>query len=279
MYIHASNILNIKEDEVLDTKEQLKQIQSKPFRRTDRFIQLALLGAHKALLGLEVDEETALYLISGQGDLAVFNRLRETIHVQKQAPKPVDFINSLSNTAGFYVAQSLKLHSKNLSLCNQKFGVEMGLLLAQNNLSLKSEKQILIGGVDELLHPLPFTKKLLGLCGDEKLGEGSNWLLLNSQSKGSIASIEILPSSKTLEEILVLLEEEENYQLAFGFACEEIDGILKKTSAKRYAYEKDCDYYETLGFYVLSSFIQQEKGTLIYLSSFNQKFQMIRVKV
>jgi len=123
IYIHKVGSLNLKEGETYDIKEALKEATGKPFRRTDRFIQMVLLGAHRAVGDTRLDPETALYMASGQGNLAVFNRLRDQQYVLKQPPKPVDFINSLSNTAGFYAAQLLGLHGKNLNLNQHGFVV------------------------------------------------------------------------------------------------------------------------------------------------------------
>ena len=169
-YIHKTGSLNLQEGESLDVKALLKEATGQPFRRSDRFIQMALLGAYRTVGDEKLESDTALYMASGQGNMAVFNRLRDQQHVLKQPPKPVDFINSLSNTAGFYVAQFLGLHGKNLNLTQHGFVVYMTLLLAQNDLNIGAQKQILVGGVDELLEPVSFTKKFLGICDGRELG-------------------------------------------------------------------------------------------------------------
>ena len=78
-------------------------------RRIDRFIELALLGAHQTLAGRKPEPETALYLTSGLGDIPVFQRVRRQRYFAGMMSKPVDFINLGGNIAGFYVAADFGL--------------------------------------------------------------------------------------------------------------------------------------------------------------------------
>ena len=146
IYIHNVGSLNIKEGEEFDVKKVLVETTSKPFRRTDRFIKMALLGAVRAIGNRSLNPQTAIYMASGQGNQAVFNRLRDQQQIYHQPPKPVDFINSLSNTAGFYVAQFLGLHGKNLNLAHHGFVSHLMLLLAQNDLKIGKQNRYNITG-------------------------------------------------------------------------------------------------------------------------------------
>jgi len=56
--------------------------------------------------------------------------------IDNSLPKPVDFINYLSNNADFYIAQYLSLDSNNINLSHIGFVVEMVLLLAESELLL-----------------------------------------------------------------------------------------------------------------------------------------------
>ena len=87
-------------------------------------------------------------------------------------PKPVDFINSLSNTAGFYIAKYLELESKNLNLTQQGFAIENGFLLADASLKTKQEETILLGGVDEGVEQSNNSYRYLGLSANTPIGEG-----------------------------------------------------------------------------------------------------------
>jgi len=280
VYIHNTGSLNLQEGNNFDVKTALKEATGKPFRRTDRFIQMALLGAHNAVGEEKLDPATALYMASGQGNLAVFNRLRDQQYVLKQPPKPVDFINSLSNTAGFYVAQHLGLHGKNLNLNQHGFVVYMTLLLAQNDLCVGAQEQVLVGGVDELLEPLSFTKKFLGICDGRELGEGSNWLLLNSRREDALAYLDVLREAMSLSELKSYLCAAENRtKVAFGLRCSEpiVKEILDASSLERFRYEEGCGFYETAALYALIRFIEDGEGEMLFVENFEETFRVIRV--
>ena len=220
IYVHNTGSLNAKEGEVLDVKAACKVIAPKMIRRTDRFIQLALLGAYRTVGENSLDKNTAIYMASGQGNLAVFKRLRDQRYINKQPPRPVDFINSLSNTAGFYVAQFFNLYGKNLNVSRQGLVVENTLLLAQVDLELGKEKQILLGGVDELQEPVSFTKRTLGVSDDTLLGEGSNWMLLSAQEQDSLATIDVVKKQMNITGVKEYLQGVDSAcNIAFGQRC------------------------------------------------------------
>ncbi|WP_375320903.1 hypothetical protein [Aliivibrio logei] len=180
MYVHCVSSVNIKQDQDVDVKAECKKVAPSFVRRTDRFIQLGLLGVSGIKNQQELDKNTALFMVSGQGNLSVFNRLCQQRYVEKTPPKPVDFINSLSNTAGFYIAKYLELESKNLNLAQQGFAIENGFLLADASLKTKQEETILLGGVDEGVEQSNNPYGYLGLSANTPIGEGSNWMLLSA---------------------------------------------------------------------------------------------------
>ena len=281
-YIHKTGSLNLQEGESLDVKALLKEATGQPFRRSDRFIQMALLGAYRTVGDEKLESDTALYMASGQGNMAVFNRLRDQQHVLKQPPKPVDFINSLSNTAGFYVAQFLGLHGKNLNLTQHGFVVYMTLLLAQNDLKIAAQRQILVGGVDELLEPISFTKKFLGICDGRELGEGSNWMLLNARREGALASLEVIDGVMSLSEVKQHLEGvSKTTKVAFGLRCSEaaVNTLLEGSALERFCYESGCGFYETAAFYAMNRFIEEGEGRMLFIENFEDDFRLLEVDV
>ncbi len=281
IYVHNTGSLNLQEGEPFDVKAALKEATGKPFRRTDRFIQMALFGAYRAIGETVLDPRTALYMASGQGNLAVFNRLRDQQHLLKQPPKPVDFINSLSNTAGFYVAQLLHLHGKNLNLTQHGFVIYMTLLLAQNDLNVGVQEQVLVGGVDELLEPISFTKKFLGICDESKLGEGSNWMLLNTREEGALASLEVINGAISLSEAKQYLDKmPKTTKVAFGLRCSKaaVNEMLSGNPLERFCYESSCGFYETAALYTLIRFVTEGEGEMLFIENFEEDFRLIRVR-
>jgi len=281
IYIHHLFGYNASPDERLcDIKSKLKAVTGKVFRRTDRYAQLTLFGAYAAKEFIETD--TALIVSSGEGNLSVFTRLRDHRHISRQLPRPVDFINLLSNTAGFYLAQYLGLKAKNLFVSHRGFPAQMALMLAENDLQLKKQKKILLGGVDELLEPVDYSRKFLGICDDTPLGEGSNWLIVTTQKDGAKASLETITEELSFEEMRnFLIEQGEDTQVAFGMRTGErrIASLMKSIRCKRFKYEATCGYYETQFFYIVRHFIEKKSGKLVIIDFFETRYRINILRV
>lgn len=264
-----------------DLASEIKALSGKVYRRTDHFIQLAIIGAHKAACGHELSPQTAMYMTSGQGNISVFERICNQRHVRKQLARPIDFINLLSNSAGFYVASHLGLSGKNLFLSHHSFPVQMALLTAQNDLILGREKAVLIGGVDEWIPDQELARKLLGLDQKTALGEGSNWMLIGPQDEETVATLEVTPQTLDTRQLQQLLASaERGTSLAFSkrFSLGERKKIMRMhTYCRPYSYEESCGYYETLPLYVLNHFLLGEKGQLIHIDVSAGRYMIMQV--
>jgi len=282
IYIHAAGIHNsIPSGELSDLKTELKALSGKSYRRIDRFIQLALIGAHKAVAGYELEPDTALYLISGQGDIPVFEQVRRQRYFQKMMSKPVDFVNLAGNTAGFYVSSHLGIDGANLFLAHNRFPVQMALLLAQSDLELKKQSAILLGGVDEWLENQELSRKLLGVDATAELGEGSNWLLLSGKSVGALATVQVNSGWFCLAQIKAEIGElEPGTFLSFSrnlpdFMVAELQAL--REDLQYFNYEQACAYYETQPLFVINKFLADETGKLIHIDSDGEGFMMIKI--
>ena len=283
IYIHAIGIHNTTPDnKIPDLKSELKALSGKVYRRTDHFIQLAIIGAHKAVGESEMGFQTALYMTSGQGDIMVFDRVRRQRYFEEMLSKPIDFVNLSSNTAAFYVADHLGLNGRNLFLAHHHFPVQMTMLLAQNDINSSKERSILVGGVDESIPKPELARKLLGVDAEITLGEGSNWLLLDGEANGAIASFAVEPKSlnkKELKRFLLSLETGTFLAFSSRFSDDEAGKILADNKGcKRYRYEASCAYYETLPLYVLGSFMSREYGRLIHVDLYQERYMVMSVE-
>lgn len=95
--------------------KQLKKTLARfiePPRRIERLILQALLGA--APLKVQLQRDCGLYLAASYPCRPNMQALLETICLQHKQPKPFEFVNSVSNAAGFHVAQRLGLEGPNL---------------------------------------------------------------------------------------------------------------------------------------------------------------------
>lgn len=282
IYIHQVGCINYNDPNQTNIKADCKLVAPKYIRRTDDFIQLAILGVEQIQRRHPIESNTALYLTSGQGNLGVFQRLCDQRFIEKSPPKPVDFINSLSNTAGFYVSQFLNLDSKNSNLSHVSFVVEMALLLAKNDLLQNKEQQVLLGGVDQLLQPSTLATATLGLPNSVPVGQGSNWMLLNKRKEGALACLELNNTEMDIKQLSALLSTQKaGYQLAFSLliAPQTINAILQKTEQSQFNYEKQVGFYETVALYALNQFILNEKGRLIFIDYFQGKYRVIQLDV
>jgi len=283
IYIHQVGCINYKADQSVDIKAECKLVAPKFIRRTDDFIQLAILGVEQITQKTSIQPNTALYLTSGQGNTGVFTRLCEQQLVAKIPPKPVDFINSLSNTAGFYISQFLHLENKNNNISHRSFVVEMGLLLAKTELQLKKEEWILFGGVDQLLPLESLSHSLLGLDKSVSLGQGSNWMLLNKSNEGALASIAIDNKEMDKTQLKAYLQQlnyhSNNTQLGFAMLMDDSlsHDLVKETGYKLFDYQAKVGFYETMALYAINQFILHETGRLIFIDCFVDKFRVIEI--
>lgn len=265
IYVHAIGLHNsMPSGKVSDLKPELKALSGKNHRRIDRFIELAIIGAHKAVAGYELEPATALYLVSGQGDIPVFERVRRQRYFQKMMSKPVDFVNLASNTAGFYVASHLKIAGANLFLSHKHFPVQMALLLAQSELVLKTYPAILLGGVDECLENRELARKLLGVAAATELGEGSNWLLLNCEPDGALAALRVAGQQFDRAQVEAEIRKlEPGICLAFSRRLPaRLGSQLKAVREDLHCFASDPargGYYETRSLYDINHFLLARK--------------------
>lgn len=277
IYIHAIGSRNIGPGERPDLKAEFKALTGCVIRRSDRFINLALVGACQAAAGRSLSADTGVFMTSGQGNLAVLSRIGKQKFEEKQLPKPVDFINLLSNSAGFYLAEYLGLRGKNLFLAHHGFPVQMALLLAETDLQLGIQRQLLLGGVDERFESASASRKFLGLDERTPLGEGSNWFLLSNRPQGAIATLEIVPRPLRLEDVASRIEG--GAQVGFGlrFALPEAEALCNAWRADRFRYEEECGFYETATLFAVNHFLLTRAGTLFFVDRCEDRYMVIKL--
>ncbi|MGC3979815.1 MAG: beta-ketoacyl synthase N-terminal-like domain-containing protein [Steroidobacteraceae bacterium] len=168
--------------DVVDTPADLKALTQattgKSFRRIGRFIQLALIGASRCAGQTTLPANTGVYMASGRGDLELTLDIMTQLFRDAQAPKPLSFVNTVSNAACFYLAQHLGLQSRSNFVCNRYSAFESVLQLAVQDLSLGIVSSALVGSVDIATSPLHEHRLRSKLAPETALGEGSHWLWL-----------------------------------------------------------------------------------------------------
>jgi hypothetical protein len=163
-------------DPPLDLKPLVKETTGEAVRRIGRFIQLALIGAGRCAKAAPVPPDTAVYFASGRGDFETTVEVMATLFRDGGAPKPLSFVNTVSNAACYYVARSLKLQSRSNFVCNRNLAFESVLQLALMEVESGAAASALVGSVDALTMPLAEHRRRVQLSPDAALAEGSHWL-------------------------------------------------------------------------------------------------------
>lgn len=162
----------------VELKGLVKEITGEAVRRIGRFIQLALIGAGRCAQAAPVPADTAVYFASGRGDFETTVEVMATLFRHGGTPKPLAFVNTVSNAACYYVARSLKLQSRSNFVCNRCLAFESVLQLALMDVETGNAGSALVGSVDAVTNPLQEHRQRLHLAADAPLAEGSHWLWL-----------------------------------------------------------------------------------------------------
>lgn len=163
-------------DPPLDLKPLVKETTGEAVRRIGRFIQLALIGAGRCAKAAAVPPDTAVYFASGRGDFETTVEVMATLFRDGGAPKPLSFVNTVSNAACYYVARTLKLQSRSNFVCNRNLAFESVLQLALVEVESGAAASALVGSVDAVTMPLAEHRRRVHLPADAPLAEGSHWL-------------------------------------------------------------------------------------------------------
>lgn len=185
-----------------ELKDQLAHVCRQRYRRIDRFIQLALLGAGRCAAEFELNPGTALYLATGKGPALNNIQMQEDIFRHRTEPKPIQFINAVSNSVGYYIMKEHSLNGQNLLVSREQHAFEAALALSAVDLHGGRCGSALLGMVDELSHPLEHQCRRLDVPLDTRLGEGSHWFLLSANddghSIGCVRNTQLFNSERTM---------------------------------------------------------------------------------
>lgn len=263
MYIHAAaRFVGSPVDDSRRLKEVLQQYTATPFRRVNRFILLALIGAHRCAQGRTLDARTAVYLTTENGNLGDTNTVLDQIFRQRSLPMPFSFINTMSNTAPFYVAQSLGVLGRNLSVSGRDLCFERGLELAGVDFDLRQVDEALIGAVDE------------GGAAEgaaDAAVEGSCWLYLRRNREGALGEVDGIRSFPDREALASWWVDRPDPpdgrpMLACGATVppEERDDWRRRTGWAVFDYLSDYGPFDTVTAYGIATFVESGPPTVLF---------------
>jgi hypothetical protein len=187
MYIHSFSAYTGEPNVDLQRlKEEISRFTPVNFRRGSRFILLALVGACQCIHGRSVEPDTGVYLTTEHGNLGETAEVLDEIYTVRSLPKPYGFINTMSGTAAFYLAQTLGTHGRNITISSQHLSFERGLELLKLDFDGGAQRSALIGGVD-----------VASLSGENtgqenhrswRMADGSGWFYVKPEREGACGS-------------------------------------------------------------------------------------------
>ncbi len=243
-----------------------------PVRRIARFIQLALIGAGRCARQIELPKDVAVYLGSGRGDMEVTIEVMQSLIRDGQAPKPLSFINTVSNAACFYVAQGLQLMGRSMFVCNRYFAFETMLQLAALDLRSGVAATALVGTVDVVVPPLAAHRLRLGVAADTTVADASHWLFLRARASaatlGRLLAAEHFVDDESLRAWLSRQRMDADWQLASGQFMPEAEARSwqDELQLRRFDYRASRAYYDSQSGAAIGEFLRNEAGTLLHLN-------------
>ena len=165
-------------DELPPLDARLAAVCREKYRRIDRFVQLALVGAGECVAGRAVQPACGLYLSSSIGPIGSNAIVQQSIHRDAKLPMPFNFVNTLGTSAGYHVAKHLDLTSEAIFVSRRGASFEAALACAVADLLSGVASQMLVAAVEECTVPLSRHRELLQLPPSCPLAEGSHWMLL-----------------------------------------------------------------------------------------------------
>jgi hypothetical protein len=251
-----------------DLKALTQESTGRAIRRVGRFIQMALIGASRCVPG-KLPADTAVYLTSGRGDLDLTLEIMTQLFRQAQTPKPLAFVNTVSNAACFYLAQHFGLQTRSNFVCSRRFAFENALELAALDLTLGNTSCALVGSVDIATAPLAEHRQRSGLAPDTPLGEGSHWLWLGQPDAtrptlGELLAVEqFVDRASLLAWITSRRIDAQQCQLASGqFLTRDDLEFIRATSGLQHSsdYRDERAYYDSHSGAAIGHFLRRESA-------------------
>ena len=180
------NYNELKEPVVLACKPNYRDyIPPAMIRRMSIGVKMGVVASSIALKDAEIETPEAIITGSGMGCLRDSEKfLKNIIDNDEKYLTPTAFIQSTHNTVGAQIALGLGCKSYNVTYVHDATSFETSLMDAMIMMD-EGEKNILVGGVDEIGE---YTTELHKLVGHVKEKTTLNEGILKSKSKGAIYS-------------------------------------------------------------------------------------------
>lgn len=251
MHIHSyGSLVGPPVDDIQFYKQEISRYTPLSFRRANRFVLLSLAGACRCTEKHGADSRTSVYLTTDNGNMGDTEAVLDQIFQHHQFPMPYNFINTMSNTASFYVAQNLKLSGRNLTFSSKQFSFERGIELLHCDMLGGMVKEALIGGVDEAcLSKEQFETRFHLPYEDFDMVEGSSWLMVKAEPQGAIGKISAIQFFRDLAATLDWLRQasfSKSLIASYGIL---VDKPLRRKIADALPGHAEFDHIAALGYH------------------------------
>lgn len=252
-------------------KPLVKEATGRSVRRISRFIELALIGAGRA--ANQTIDNTAVYLTSGRGDIEITATALDSLYRLGEAPRPLTFINTVSNAATFYVAQCLGLQSSSFFISSRYFALEMGLKSACLDLTLGRSQAALVGAVDIVTLPIKAHRQRLKLSDTRAVTEASYWLQLVAEPENQkvLAVVELVQQFPNRLLLAAWLQQQDFHpaiQLAIGQSMGKTEAAewLAHTQLTEFLYCEGIGHFDSQAGLALNKFVKSSIPALLYIN-------------
>lgn len=181
------------EDEFPSIDGRLMAVTRERYRRIDRFVQLALMGAAECARNHTLARDCGLYLSSGVGPISSNVLVQDAIHRDARMPMPFSFVNTLGSSACYHVVKELDIVGEAVMVARGSASFSTALTCAYADLASGVVSQVLVGAVEECVLPVDRHRSLLRLSPETAVAEGTHWLLLERDDReGSVVNDTLL---------------------------------------------------------------------------------------
>lgn len=257
--------------QLLPLKPLLKETLGRSVQRIGRFTQLALIGAARA--ADELPAASALYLSSGVGDMGAMVEVLDAIYRDKQVPRPLSFVNTVSNAACFHVVKTLGLVGPSVFLGSRYFSLEVALQTAALDLQSERIESALVGVVDPVVAPVADHARRLGVETTVVLAEGSHWLQLvrSPGARPVLGRLEPVRQFADREAVLRWLSQaslpsETGLALGQYVGSEEAQEWRARLRLSAFDYGEGLGHFDSRAGLVVTAFVERKVPSLLYLN-------------
>ncbi|QJD60364.1 hypothetical protein HG264_16525 [Pseudomonas sp. gcc21] len=189
-------------------------------RRIDRYIQLCLAGGLNCVAGRQLPADTGVYLSTNSGAISTPSATMRHIQQQGELPKPLHFVNTLSNSAGYYLTRLLQLNGNAVMVSDSDTSFEAALLHAGMDLLAGRVSTALVGAFDDIAMPIAQQLERMHAPADTaSVYEGSHWLLLElAHDSAAQTQMELPCYLNGAGQLAAWLEQNDGLPIQLGFS-------------------------------------------------------------